>query len=133
MNASSRKQLTSAPFDAWAVLEFWTRRWRWLAAWTIIMALAGAYAARSVWGKTFTSTASLIHYEPSSVDDTYHPRDISTPSLVVMLQAPGLFDQVGSQLTPSMTARQLAMHLAVNLVRNNDVVTVTAMSGSRDE
>jgi protein involved in polysaccharide export with SLBB domain/capsular polysaccharide biosynthesis protein len=133
MNASSRKQLTSAPFDAWAVLEFWTRRWRWLAAWTIIMALAGAYAARSVWGKTFTSTASLIHYEPSSVDDTYHPRDISTPSLVVMLQAPGLFDQVGSQLTPAMTARQLAMHLAVNLDRNNDVVTVTAMSGSRDE
>ncbi|HZZ20834.1 MAG TPA: polysaccharide biosynthesis/export family protein [Opitutaceae bacterium] len=133
MNVTPRNQLASTPFDAWAVLEFWSRRWRWLAAWTLIMACVGAFAARSVWKKTFTSTSTLIHYEPSSIDDTYHPRDISTPSLVVMLQAPGLFEEVGSHLKPAMSAKQLSMRLSVNLDRNNDVVTVTAMSGTREE
>jgi protein involved in polysaccharide export with SLBB domain/capsular polysaccharide biosynthesis protein len=131
MNESLRKQQTSHPFDTWAVLEFWSRRWSWLLGWTLIMALVGALAAHSVWSRSYTSTAQLIHYEPSSVDDTYHPRDISTPSLVVMLQSPGIFEQVGSQLTHPMTARILALHLAVNLDRNNDVVTISATGATR--
>ena len=133
MNVTPRNQFSSTPFDAWAVLEFWSRRWRWLAAGTLIMGCIGAFAARSVWKKTYTSTATLIHYEPSSIDDTYHPRDLSTPSLVVLLQAPGLFEEVGSHLTPPMSAKQLSMRLSVNLDRNNDVVTITAMSGTREE
>jgi protein involved in polysaccharide export with SLBB domain/capsular polysaccharide biosynthesis protein len=131
MNESSRKPQASQPFDTWAVLEFWTRRWPWLAGWTLIMAVVGGYAAHSVWSRSYTSTAQLIHYEPSSVDDTYHPRDISTPSLVVMLQSPGLFEQVGSQLSHPMTARILALHLAVTLDRNNDIVTVSATGATR--
>ncbi len=131
MNDTLRKPQAPQPFDTWAVLEFWTRRWPWLAGWTIIMAVVGALAAHSVWSRSYTSTAQLIHYEPSSVDDTYHPRDISTPSLVVMLQSPGIFEQVGSQLTHPMSARLLALHLAVTLDRNNDVVTVSATGATR--
>ena len=131
MNDTLRKPQSSQPFDTWAVLEFWTRRWPWLAGWTLIMAVVGAIAAHSVWSRSYTSTAQLIHYEPSSVDDTYHPRDISTPSLVVMLQSPGLFEQVGSQLSHPMSARILALHLAVTLDRNNDVVTISATGATR--
>ncbi len=121
-----------SPFDVWAVLDFWLRRWRWLAFWTVICAVAGAAFAGWKWARSFTSSAQLIHYEPSAVDDTYHPRAISTPSLVVMLQSPGLLEEIGSQLTPPMSAKLLARRLTVILDRNNDVATVTAMGGTAE-
>jgi protein involved in polysaccharide export with SLBB domain/capsular polysaccharide biosynthesis protein len=133
MNAINGKQLPPAPFDAWAVLDLWARRWRWVAAWTVAMAIAGAFAARAIWSRSFASTAQLIRYEPSSVDDSYRPRALAAPSLVVMLQAPGLLEEVGSHLQPPVSAKELAEHLEVTLDRNNDVVTVTATGRSRDE
>ncbi len=122
-----------SPFDVWAVLDFWLRRWRWLACWTIIFAFAGAGLAAWKWGRSFTSSAQLIHYEPSAVDDTFHPRAISTPSLVVMLQSPGLLAEIGSQLTPPVSAKLLARRLTITLDRNNDVATVTAVGASAAE
>lgn len=133
MNAPNGSSLQPAPFDAWAVFDFWLRRWRWLACWTVVLAVAGAGLARLKWNRSFTSTAQLIHYEPSAVDDTFHPRAIATPSLVVMLQAPGLLEEVGAQLTPPMSAKDLALRLTLTLDRNNDVATVTAIGASAEE
>ena len=133
MNETNGKQQQPKPFDAWAILEFWTRRWRWIAFWTLLMAIAGAFVARAVWSRSFTSTAQLIHYEPSTVDDSYRPRALATPSLIVMLQAPGLLEDVGSHMQPPVSAKVLAERLEITLDRNNDVVTVTATGGSRDE
>ena len=132
MNAIHPKQLQPAPFDAWAVLDFWLRRWRWLAFWTVALAIAGACVARMVWARSFTSTAQLIHYEPSAIDDTFHPRALATPSLVVMLQSPGLLEEVGSHLQPPVSAKELARHLQITLDRNNDVATVTATGASAE-
>jgi len=132
MNATNGTQLSPAPFDAWAILDLWMRRWRWVALWTVIVAIAGAFTANVVWSHSFTSTAQLIRYEPSSIDDSYHPRALAAPSLVVMLQAPGLLEEVGSRLSPPLTARELSEHLEIALDRNNDVVTVTASGRSRD-
>jgi protein involved in polysaccharide export with SLBB domain/capsular polysaccharide biosynthesis protein len=133
MNEINGRNPTPSPFGAWAMLDLWARRWRWIVAWTAIIAIAGALAAHVVWSRSFTSTAQLIRYEPSSVDDSYHPRALAAPSLVVMLQAPGLLEEVGSHLQPPVSAKELAEHLEVVLDRNNDVVTVTATGHSRDE
>ena len=133
MNVINGKNLPPATFDAWAALDLWTRRWRWVALWTVAIAIAGALLASVVWSRSFTSTAQLIRYEPSSVDDSFHPRALAAPSLVVMLQAPGLLEDVGSHLQPPVTAKELAEHLEISLDRNNDVVTVTAMGHSREE
>jgi protein involved in polysaccharide export with SLBB domain/capsular polysaccharide biosynthesis protein len=133
MNATSGKQPPHPPFDAWAVFDIWARRWRWVAAWTVVMAIAGAFVARTIWSRSFASTAQLIRYEPSSVDDSYRPRALAAPSLVVMLQAPGLLEEVGAHLQPPVSAKELAEHLEITLDRNNDVVTVTATGRSRDE
>ncbi len=133
MNVTNGKHLEPAPFDAWAVFDFWLRRWRWLACWTVILAVAGGVLARLKWGRSFTSTAQLIHYEPSAVDDTFHPRALATPSLVVMLQAPSLFEEVGSHLEPRVAAKDLALRLSLTLDRNNDVATVTAIGSSAEE
>lgn len=133
MNLTNGKQLQPAPFDAWAVFDFWLRRWRWLLCWTIVLALAGAGLARLAWSRSFTSTAQLVHYEPSAVDDTFHPRAISTPSLVVMLQSPGLLEEIGSHLQPAVSAKDLALRLTITLDRNNDVATVTAIGASAAE
>jgi protein involved in polysaccharide export with SLBB domain/capsular polysaccharide biosynthesis protein len=130
MNPSSGPSLQPAPFDAWAVLDFWLRRWRRLLCWTLLLALAGAGIARLMWSRSFTSTAQLIHYEPSAVDDTFHPRAISTPSLVVMLQSPGLLEELGSRLQPAVSAKDLARRLTITLDRNNDVATITAIGSS---
>lgn len=130
MNAPSDRSHQPAPFDAWAVFDFWLRRWRWLACWTLVIALAGAGLAQLQWGRSFTSTAQLIHYEPSAVDDTFHPRALATPSLVVMMQAPALLETVGAQYQPPVSGKDLARRLQVTLDRNNDVVTVTAIGGS---
>jgi protein involved in polysaccharide export with SLBB domain/capsular polysaccharide biosynthesis protein len=133
MNVTNNKKLPPAPFDAWAVLDIWARRWRSVAAWTLVLAVAGALVARAVWSRSFASTAQLIRYEPSTVDDSYRPRALAAPSLVVMLQAPGLLEDVGSHLQPPVSAKELAEHLEITLDRNNDVVTVTATGRSRDE
>jgi protein involved in polysaccharide export with SLBB domain/capsular polysaccharide biosynthesis protein len=132
MNVTNGTQLQPAPFDAWAIIDLWIRRWRWVALWTVIVAMAAALIASAVWSHSFTSTAQLIRYEPSSIDDSYHPRALAAPSLVVMLQAPGLLEEVGSHLNPPLTAKELSEHLEVVLDRNNDVVTVTATGRSRD-
>lgn len=133
MNVTNAQHHQPAPFDAWAVFDFWLRRWRWLACWTIVLAIAGGLLARMVWGQSFTSTAQLIHYEPSAVDDTFRPRAIATPSLVVMLQSPGLFEEIGAQLQPPVTGKLLARRLTLTLDRNNDVATVTAIGASAKE
>jgi protein involved in polysaccharide export with SLBB domain/capsular polysaccharide biosynthesis protein len=133
MNLKNGSLPPPAPFDAWSIIEIWRRRWLWVACWTLAMAVVGALIARAVWGHTYTSTAQLIHYEPSTVDDTYRPRALGTPSLVVILQAPGIFENVGSQLTPPVSARVLAERLQITLDRNNDVVTVAATGRTRDE
>jgi protein involved in polysaccharide export with SLBB domain/capsular polysaccharide biosynthesis protein len=133
MNVKNANLLPPPPFDAWAVVDLWARRWRWMALWTVVVAIAGALLAASVWRRTFTSTAELIRYEPSAVDDSYHPRALAAPSLVVMLQAPGLLEDVGSHLKRPVTSRELAEQLEITLDRNNDVVTVTATGRSREE
>ncbi len=133
MNVSNGKHPTPAPLDAWAVLDLLRHRWRSLAAWTVVIAAAGALVAGAIWGRTFTSSAQLIRYEPSSVDDSFHPRALAAPSLVVMLQAPGLLEDVGSHLQPPLSAKELAEHLEITLDRNNDVVTVTATGHSKEE
>ena len=133
MNVTNGRPLQPAPFDAWAVFDFWLRRWRWLACWTVVLAVAGAFLARALWGRSFTSTAQLIHYEPSAIDDTFHPRALATPSLVVMLQSPGLLAEVGARLQPPVSAKDLAAHLQITLDRNNDVATVTATGAAKEE
>jgi hypothetical protein len=132
MNQKTALSHRPLPLTLWAILEIWRAAG---AGWR-----AGPWRWRSrgprrpaVWGRSFTSTAQLIHYEPSSVDDTYRPRALGTPSLVVMLQAPGILEEVGSHLNPPVSARLLAERLEVTLDRNNDVVTVTATGSSRDE
>ncbi len=132
MTDTNGREPLPSPFGAWAVLDIWARRWRWIAAATAVAAIAGALLASVMWSRSFTSTAQLIRYEPSSIDDAYHPRALAAPSLVVMLQAPGLLEEVGSHLHPPVSAKVLAEHLEVTLDRNNDVVTVTA-SGDTPE
>ncbi|MCX6950774.1 MAG: polysaccharide biosynthesis/export family protein [Verrucomicrobia bacterium] len=133
MTSPSGKPSQPAPFDAWAVFDFWVRRWRWLACWTVVFAVAGAGAARLKWGRSFTSTAQLVHYEPSAIDDTFHPRALATPSLVLMLQSPGLFEAVGARLQPPLSAKDLALRLQITLDRNNDIVTLTAVGSSAEQ
>lgn len=97
-----------------------------------MFALAGGYVAYMVWGKSYTATAQLIKYEPGATD-AYRPRDISTPSLVVMLQSAALYEKVGAQLQPPVAAKDLSRRLELTLDRNNDVVTVTARGDNRAE
>jgi protein involved in polysaccharide export with SLBB domain/capsular polysaccharide biosynthesis protein len=132
MNPTNASQTPPAPFDTWAVLDFWLRRWRRLACCTAMLAIAGACIARVIWGRSFTSTAQLIHYEPSAIDDTFRPRALATPSLIVMLQSPGLLEGVGSHLNPPVSAKELAGRLEITLDRNNDVATVAATGPSAD-
>ena len=47
-----------------------------------------------------------------------------------MLQSPGLLEEVGSQLQPPVSAKELAKHVQITLDRNNDVATVTATGSS---
>ena len=123
----------SAPFDTWAVLDFWLRRWRRVAFWTLLLAALGTVLARLAWGPSFTATAQLIHYTPSAVDASYHPREIAAPSLVVMLQSPSVFETAGALHQPPLSAKQLTQRLQLTLDRFNDVATVTAEAAGRDE
>jgi protein involved in polysaccharide export with SLBB domain/capsular polysaccharide biosynthesis protein len=133
MNPTNARQPSSAPFDTWAVLDLLLLHWRRIVVWTLLIAVAGGLIARAVWSRAFSSTAQLIHYEASSIDDSYHPRALAAQSLVVMLQSPGLFEEVGSHLSPPVSAKQLSDELEITLDRNNDVVTVTATGRSRGE
>ena len=133
MNEKIEDVSTSAPLDTWAALDLWLRRWQWIAFWTLALAAAGAGAAYLYWGTTYTASAQLIHYAPSAADDSYHPRDIGAPSLVVMLQSGSLFDTVGSELKPPLSATRLARRLQLTLDRNNDIAEVTAEGRDREE
>jgi protein involved in polysaccharide export with SLBB domain/capsular polysaccharide biosynthesis protein len=114
------------------MLDLWKHRWLWLAGCTIALAIAGALVGRAIWGRSYVATAELIHYEPSAIDDTFHPRDLATPSLVVMLQSPGMLQDLGAQLQPPVSGRELADHLQVTLDRNNEVATVAATARTRE-
>ncbi len=133
MNTRQARQPSSAPFDTWTVLDLLILHWRRIVAWTLVAAVAGALVARAVWSRSFSSTAQLIHYEASSIDDSYHPRALGAQSLVVMLQSPALFEEVGSHMKPAVSAKELSDVLELTLDRNNDVVTVTATGRSREE
>ncbi len=129
INAPRRPTPVPTAFDTWAVLDFWLRRWGWLAIWTFVLAVVGGVAAHSVWKPTYTASAQLIRYAPSAVDDVYRPRDIPTPSLVLMLQSPRFMEEVGASMNPKMTGSQLASSISLALDRNGDVVTING-SGS---
>lgn len=132
MNTTALPPIQSAPFNGWAVYDLLLRHWRRVLCWTIVFAIAGGWLARTVWGRSFTSTAQLIHYEPSTVDDTYHPRALATPSLVMMLQTSGFLEEFGSHLQSPLTAKELARRLKITLDQNNDVATVSATGASAE-
>ncbi len=131
MNETTGRTNPSAPFDTWAVLDFWLRRWPWVAGWTVLFAVAGGGLARFAWSPSFSASAQLMHYAPTAIDDAYKPRDIAAPSLVLMLQSPILFEKVGAQLQPALSAQQLARRLQLTLDRNNDVASVSAEGADR--
>ncbi len=132
MNETIGRPSASAPFDTWAVLDFWLRRWRWVACWTLLLAVAGVFLARLAWSRSFTASAQMIHYAASAIDDSYRPRDIAAPSLVLMLQSPILFEKVGAQESPPLTAAQLARRLTLTLDRNNDIASVSSDGADRE-
>lgn len=131
-NNGSSQATASIPFDAWSMLDFWRRRWYWLAAWTVILGAAGAFAAYRIWGTTYTATAELVHLQPTSVDDSYHPRDLAAASLVLMMQSPAMMQRIGETLHPPETAEQLSRHLTLDLDRNNDVADIAGTGKNRD-
>ncbi|HEY3755933.1 MAG TPA: polysaccharide biosynthesis/export family protein [Opitutaceae bacterium] len=122
---------TEIPFDAWGVLDFWRRRWYWLALCTIAMAAAGVYAAQRFWGTSYTATAELVHLQPNSPDESYHPRDLAAASLVLMMQSPEMMERIGATLNPPESGQKLAKRLVLNLDRNNDVADVDADGANR--
>ncbi len=132
MNEMTVRSTTPAPFDTWAALDFWLRRWPWVACTTLLLALAGGWVARLIWHRSYTVSAQLIHYAPTAIDDAYHPRDISAPSLVLMLQSPSLYEKVGAMQQPAVPAKTLARRLQITLDRNNDVASVSAEGEDRD-
>lgn len=132
MSETTARTSTSAPFDTWAVFDFWLRRWRWVTFWTLLLGVGGVFLAKAVWAPSFTASAQLIHYAPTSIEDAYHPRDLAAPSLILMLQSPSLFEKVGAQQNPPLTAKQLSRRLSLTLDRNNDVASVTSDGADRD-
>lgn len=131
-NNGSSSGSSHIPFDAWAVLDFWRRRWYWLAAWTLIMAAVGALVAYRLWGTSYTATAELVHLQPTSVDESYHPRDLAAASLVLMMQSPAMMQRMGAELHPPESSQKLAKRLNLDLDRNNDVADIEATGKDRD-
>jgi protein involved in polysaccharide export with SLBB domain/capsular polysaccharide biosynthesis protein len=132
MKSSQAPSLPPASFDAWTAVDILAHRWFALLLWTLVFAAAGAGVAFLMWGRTFTSSAQLVHYEPSTIDDTYHPRALVTPSLVVMLQSPAVLEKMGADLQPPLSAKELAQRVQITLDRNNDVATITATAPTRE-
>lgn len=132
MKPTKESSLPPASFDAWTAVDLLSHRWFALLLWTLVFAAAGAGVAFLVWGRSFSSSAQLVHYEPSTIDDTYHPRALVTPSLIVMLQSPAVLEKIGADLQPPLSAKELAKRVQITLDRNNDVATITATAATRE-
>jgi protein involved in polysaccharide export with SLBB domain/capsular polysaccharide biosynthesis protein len=117
--------------DALSLIEALLTRWHWVAAAAVLLGLLAVPVALTIWNTSYTSTAQIIHYEPSVAAGTLQPMEMET--IVSMIQSPELLQKVGAQLDPPLTAQKLSRRLTVTPDRNHGIATITVTGSSLQE
>lgn len=108
------------------------RRWKYVAAAALILAILGGAAGLLVVHTTYKATAQLMRqestapYRASELGEPFKPRQLSVPTLVGFMKSPAVLLRVAEQT--QLPARAIANQLTITPERNTDLITLTFAS-----
>jgi len=114
------------PFDLGSLIEAIAVQWRWVAANALLLLFLGFVAAAALLGPRYSVPVQLTRYEPPLASDSFKPQPLSTAALFGMVAASDALQRTGSELTPPLTAEQLARRLTIAEDHSSELITVTA-------
>jgi len=117
--------------DPGSFIEVLIRRWYVMFFGASIMFALGVLIGLNLWPGNYTGTAQLMRNDPSQLSDIFRPQELSTATLVAMIQSPEVLQKTGARLTPRLTGVQVGSRLAIESERSTDITNITATAASR--
>jgi protein involved in polysaccharide export with SLBB domain/capsular polysaccharide biosynthesis protein len=119
------------PFDFGSLLEAIVVHWRRVMANGLLFLLIGLIAAVAIFRPTYTASVQLSRYEPPLASDSFKPQQLTTPALLGMITSSDVLQKTGSELTPPLSAEQLASRLKITEDHNSELIMVEATGKTR--
>jgi protein involved in polysaccharide export with SLBB domain/capsular polysaccharide biosynthesis protein len=123
----------STPFDFGSLLEAIVVHWRRVLANTLLFLLLGLIAAVVIFRPTYTASVQLSRYEPPLASDSFRPQQLTTSALLGMITSSDVLQKTGSELTPPLSAEQLASRLRITEDHNSELIMIEAMGKNRSD
>jgi protein involved in polysaccharide export with SLBB domain/capsular polysaccharide biosynthesis protein len=118
--------ILAPPFDFRSLLEAVVARWRWVLAHSLLFLFLGLVAALALLRPSYSVLVQLSRYEPPLASDAFKPEPLTTSALFGMISSPDALRKAGSELTPPLSADQMASRLTLAEDRNSELISVTA-------
>jgi len=114
------------PFDFGSLLLAIVAQWRWMVVNSLIFLLVGLIAAVAIFWPSYNVSVQLSRFEPPLASDSFKPEPLTTSALFSIISSPEALQKTGAELTPPLSAQQLAGRLTLTEDHDTEFVIVTA-------
>ena len=135
---------SSASLPEWLRID-WVRvaiqtlvRWRWPLLAGVLGAVAGWFVTQKVFGNSYWAETQLIRYalpnsyQTSENGEAYRPLELAEGTIIGLMMAPTLLEEVGAIVEPPISASELSGRLKVRPERKTDLIRIT-LTGTSDQ
>ena len=117
--------------DSGAFIETFIRRWYVMFFAGSIMLALGVLIGLTLWKGNYTGTAQLMRNDPSALSELFRPQELTTATLISMIQSPKVLQKTGARMQPVLTGNQVAARLKIDPERSTDITNVTVSGSDR--
>lgn len=117
--------------DPGSFIEVLIRRWYVMFFGASIMLALGVLIGLNLWSGNYSGTAQLMRNDPSTLSDIFRPQELTTATLVAMIQSPEVLQKTGARLNPRLTGVQVKSRITIEPERSTDITNITASAADR--
>ena len=117
--------------DPTAFMETMVRRWYVVFFASSIMLALGILIGLTLWTGNYTGTAQLMRNDPSALGELFRPQELTTATLISMIQSPEVLQKTGARMHPRLTGNQVGARVKIDPERSTDITNVTASAPDR--
>ena len=115
----------SSPALLWPMLQALFRRWHWLIAGGLALALVGFAGGLRLWKTGWTAPAQLIRYDSPNAVEVFGIRQAAPATLPSLLHSPDLLQRVSAKADPPVAVDILGNRLRVMPEHDSEIIVVT--------
>ena len=110
--------------DAGSFVDALLRRWWVMFFAAAIMLAGGVLIGLTVWGRSYTSNSQLILNDPTAISELFRPQELSSGTLVAMIESPEVLKKTGAKLNPPLAMKDVKSKLKVSSDYESDITNI---------